>query len=65
MTGDAMKRASYRDGVDWIACNDEPSDRDLASVAGFISVILLATIFGVDAERVAADVIRQRKRDNI
>lgn len=55
-----MKRASYRAGVAHIACNDEPTDLDADSVALYISTCLLADLFGVDVERVAADVVRKR-----
>lgn len=56
-----MKRASYREGVTWIALNDEPLDMDPDSIAGYISTILLADLFGVEAARVAKDVLRRRK----
>ena len=58
-----MKRASYRVGVYWIAINDEPLDGDPASVAGYISTLLLADLFGVDPQRVAKDVLRQRQKE--
>ena len=57
-----MKHASYRNGIDWIAFNDEPECDDPNEIAGFISSILLAELFGVTNERVAADVIRLRKK---
>lgn len=55
-----MKRASYRHGVEIIALNEEPEERDPGVVAGMISVGLLATLFGVTTERVAGDIIRFR-----
>lgn len=58
-----MKRASYREGVKWIAENDEPLDRDPESIAGLISVLLLADLFGVEPERVAKDVLRARGKE--
>ena len=57
-----MKRASYREGVYWIARNDEPTEGDAATIAGLISTLLLADLFHVDPERVARDVLRERKK---
>ena len=57
-----MKRASYRQGIDYIACNDEPEDMDPESVAGYISSSLLAFLFDVECERVGRDVVRLRKQ---
>jgi len=56
-----MKRASYREGVAWIATNDEPEESDPEIVQGFISTLLLADLFGVPEEKVAADVLKARK----
>lgn len=57
-----MKRASYRDGVDFIAMNDEPTDLDPEDVELYTTVQMLAQLFAVPTERVAADVVRLRKR---
>jgi hypothetical protein len=57
-----MKRASYRDGIAWIALNDEPTEMDAQVVGGFISTILLADLFGVEPARVAEDVVRYRHK---
>lgn len=57
-----MKRASYREAAWWIALNDEPLELDLEVVESFISVGLVADIFGVSMERVARDVVRYRKQ---
>jgi hypothetical protein len=57
-----VKRASYRDAVDFIAQNDEPYELDEDVVSGLASVVLVASIFGVESERVARDVVRLRKR---
>jgi hypothetical protein len=61
----ALKQASYRAGVAWIAENDEPGDRDPSTVAELISTMLLADLFGADPSRVAADVIRYRTKHQI
>lgn len=58
-----MKRASYRQGVEYIALNDNDggSDRlEVDSIAGYISTVLLADLFDVLPERVARDIIRYR-----
>jgi len=54
------KRASYREGVAWIALNDEPEDLDLESVAGYISTQLLAALWGKEDEVVARAIVRYR-----
>lgn len=58
----AVKRASYREAVAWIAMNDEPTEDDLNEVAEAITVCLIADIFGVFPDRVAGDVLRYRKK---
>jgi hypothetical protein len=57
-----MKRASYREGVEIIALNDEPTEMDPEAMIGFASVMLLAALFGVEQSRVAADVVKFRKK---
>jgi hypothetical protein len=54
--------ASYRFAVEWIALNDEPTERDPEMVASLISTALIADLFGKPQEKVAADVIRYRKK---
>jgi hypothetical protein len=63
-----MKHASYRAGVAWIARNvtTRPVTHDLLlhpmdafGVAGCVAVGLLADLFGVDALRVAGEVLRE------
>jgi hypothetical protein len=56
-----MKRASYREGVAWIADNDEPLDRDEESIAGYISTILLSVLFNKDPYIVARAVLKHRR----
>lgn len=56
-----MKRASYREGVEWIARNDEPEEMSAEVMAGMVSVSLLADLFGKEAVEVASAVIRFRK----
>lgn len=57
--------ASYVDGVRWIAYNDEPSDRNEARVAGFISTLLLADLFHKSPGIVARAIVRLRRKDNV
>jgi hypothetical protein len=61
-----MRRASYRNAVDFIAQNDEAGIGDDAydpeRVAELVTSILVADIFGVEAERVGRDVVRRREQ---
>lgn len=57
-----LKRASYREGVEIIALNDEALEMDPSVMVGMATVLLLAALFGTQQERVAADVIKYRKR---
>ena len=57
-----MKRASYREGVEYIALNDDPDTTDPEVVMGMISVGLLSALFGVTHDRVASDVVRFREK---
>jgi len=55
------KRASYREAVRWIADNDAPADDEPVDVlAGYTTVLLVADVFGREAEDVARDVWRVR-----
>lgn len=53
-------RASYRQGVEWIALNDEPNDLDPENIAGYISTLLLADLFHKDPLDVARAIVRKR-----
>lgn len=55
-----MKRASYREGVEWIAVNDEPAETDINVIAELISTVLLADLFGKDPMDVARAVLKVR-----
>jgi hypothetical protein len=59
-----MKRASYRDAIDWIAQNDSPADEgsfDPETVQGLVSSVLIADIFDVPHIKVGRDVVRRRQ----
>jgi hypothetical protein len=58
-----MKRPSYHDACYWIAVNDNPGNGDgLEEVTGYITVAMLADIWGLDTEKVGRDVYGTRKR---
>lgn len=59
-----MKRASYREAVQWIADNDNPADDEpVIEVAGYMTVMLIADIFDTSTGRVAKDVVWRRAKD--
>lgn len=53
---------SFAFGLLWIATEDEPSDTDPASIAGYISTGLLSDLYGANTDRIgeAVATIRQR-----
>lgn len=56
-------RPSLQRAVEWIALNDNPADHeDVDAVAGYISTILVADLFGIEAEKVARKVVAYRER---
>lgn len=57
------KRASYRQGIEFIAMNDEPTDLDAKSIAAYISTSLLADLFGKEPLKVAQDILKIRMRN--
>jgi hypothetical protein len=57
-----VKRASYREGIECIALNDEPTSLEVEDMEAMASVMLQAVLFGVTQERVAKDVVRFRKK---
>lgn len=60
-----MKRASYRQAIQWIANNDSEGEADALNpevVAYYVTSLLVADIFGVDEVRVGEDVVRARKQ---
>lgn len=61
-----MKRPSYRTAVAWIALNDAVGDDDPADVlSGLVSVALVADLFEISPTRVAADVLKMRRREGL
>jgi hypothetical protein len=61
----ALKRASYRDAIDFVVCNDESAELDPEAVKSLASVLLVASIFGTTIEKVAADVVRYRRKNGL
>ena len=60
------KWPSYRFGIWWIAQNDNAGDNDgIEDIACYISVKLLADLFGKDEIDVASDVFKHRKKIGI
>lgn len=57
--------ARYRDGVYWIAHNDDVVVSDPDEIASQISTLLLADLFGAEPEDVAEDVLRERRRKGL
>ena len=54
-----MRRASYRDGIYWIAANDDTEWVDGDYGTPSVTACLLADLFSVDTERVRVDVRRK------
>ena len=63
-----MKRASYREGIHWIAANDDTEwvDHEQEDACGTPSVTacLLADLFGKDVEEVRVDIRREIARQD-
>lgn len=58
-----MKRASYRDAIDWIAQNDSGADdnaMDPMVVQELITSVLIADLFDVPTLKVGNDVVKRR-----
>lgn len=56
-------RQGYKFGVAWIALNDAPGDNgSVDDIAGYVSTLLLADLFGKDNTVVAKDVFDFRLR---
>lgn len=58
-----MKRPTLQAAVEWIAHNDAPADEHtLDELAGLLTVVLVADLFGVEPETVAQAVLAERKK---
>lgn len=58
-----VKSPSYKNAVQWIADNDNDVDLDAELIQGYITTALVADLFGVSVEAVAADIARRRVKD--
>lgn len=56
------RRASYREGVEYVAMNDEPTLLDPEWLLGQPTIQLLSILFGKTDDQVAADVVRFRRK---
>jgi hypothetical protein len=52
----------YLRAVKWIAFNDEEGDTTVSVVKGYLSVALVADVFGKTIQQVAEAVVRQRRK---
>ena len=60
-----MKRASYREAINWIAENDSAGDDDALdpdTAGSLVSSVLVADIFDVPSEKVGRDIVAQRRK---
>lgn len=58
-----MKRAGYRDAIDWIARNDSGADdgaNDPQIVSELVTACLVAAVFDVESIKVGQDIVRRR-----
>jgi hypothetical protein len=56
------RKPTITEAYEWIAHNDEPDEMDEEVVAGFVTVALVADVFGATTTHVAKRVIQIRKR---
>ena len=55
------RRPTYGDAIRWIAYNDNPGEDEAAhEMAGYLTVLLVADLFGAKPYSVAVDVQRTR-----
>jgi len=58
------RRGGYRDAVRWVAHNDNAGTDDGAyEIAGYVSTLLVADLFGADPDVVAKDILRVRRKE--
>ena len=59
-----VTRPTLTRAVEWIAFNDEPTCMDEEVVSGFISVLLVADLFGKESHEIAKRVVDTRRAEN-
>ncbi|MCL4683040.1 MAG: hypothetical protein KJZ92_17465 [Rhodocyclaceae bacterium] len=58
-----MSRPTYRAAIEWIAANDNPGAAEPSeTLKGYLTVALVADLFGVDVKRAAEDVANFRNK---
>jgi hypothetical protein len=57
-----MRRASFAEGIEWIAFNDEPLDMDAEHVAEQPTTLLLADLFDEEPIDVAEKIVDARRK---
>jgi hypothetical protein len=60
-----MKRASYREAIDWVASEDSAGDDNAfvpEDVQDLISAMLVSYIFDVPSEKVGRDIVARRRK---
>lgn len=58
-----MNRPSYWAAVRWITDNDSPGDNDsIEWIAKYVTVLLVADLFGIEADKVATDIWAVRQK---
>ena len=55
--------AAYKDGVQWIADNDDANLGEPDDGGYIVTIMLVANIFGKDPDKVYKDVVARRKKD--
>jgi hypothetical protein len=56
-----MKRPSYREGVRWIAANDESTTESVEAFSAADTTRLLASLFKVDEKLTAIEILKRRR----
>lgn len=54
----------YLRGIEWIANNDEPDEKNPIVLANMISVLLLADMFDLLPEDVVKDILKIKENDH-
>jgi len=58
-----MSNPTYNRAVRWIAYNDNDAELDQAAIEEYVTVALVADLFGKTTDKVAADVFNVRKTE--
>lgn len=60
-----MTKKMYQKGIEWIACNDEPTEMEIDVVKSQITVCLLADLSGKFPSTVAIDIVNIRRHQGV